>query len=59
MTYSYVLTLNEMFVVDYAPMPVNVDIQRVHCRTFNSKLQGRHQDFGSGGGNIQQKITQR
>ena len=47
---TYVLTLNEifvvdyativkidmMFVVDYATMPLKVDIQRFHCRTFNS-----------------------
>ena len=30
------LTFNKIFVVDYATMPLNVDIQRVYCRTFNN-----------------------
>ena len=31
-----VTVLIEKFVVDYVKMPLNVDIQRFHCDTFNS-----------------------
>ena len=34
---TYLLILNEIFVVNYATLPLKDDIQRVHCRTFNSE----------------------
>ena len=37
MSYVILITFNDIyFIVNYATMPVNVDIQCVSCRTFNS-----------------------